>query len=89
VGAVSSGLIDLINTPGPLIIVLVIVGIAIAALFQVRRNEHVRGLLLQGWSPLFGAMAISSGTGIVLDVFVSRYQGFALLAIVISGELLF
>jgi solute carrier family 41 len=31
---------------------------------------------------------ISSGTGIVLDMFVSRYEGFALLAIVISGMFL-
>lgn len=30
-------------------------------------------------------MLISSATGIVLDLFVSRYQGFALLAVVISG----
>ncbi|CAK5264011.1 unnamed protein product [Mycena citricolor] len=37
------------------------------------------------WSPLFGAMIISSGTGIVLDMFVTRYEGFALLAVVISG----
>lgn len=36
--------------------------------------------------PLFGAMIISSTTGIVLDLFVSRYEGFALLAVVISGE---
>jgi len=30
-------------------------------------------------------MIISSTTGIVLDLFVSRYEGFALLAVVISG----
>ena len=51
----------------------------------VRRNIHVRDLLGQGWSPLFGAMAISSATGIILDLFVSRYKGFALLAVIISG----
>jgi solute carrier family 41 len=45
----------------------------------------VRGLLTQGWTPLFGAMAIASATGIILDVFVSRYSGFALLAVIISG----
>lgn len=31
-------------------------------------------------------MVISSGTGIVLDMFVSKYEGFAILAIVISGS---
>jgi len=30
-------------------------------------------------------MVISSGTGVVLDMFVSRYEGFPLLAVVISG----
>ena len=33
-------------------------------------------------------MFISSGTGIVLDMFVSRYEGFAVLAVVISGTYL-
>lgn len=32
-------------------------------------------------------MAISTGTGIVLDMFVSRYDGYALLAIIIGGKL--
>jgi solute carrier family 41 len=39
----------------------------------------------QGWTPLFGAMIISTATGIILDLFVSRYSGFALLAVLISG----
>jgi hypothetical protein len=86
IGVVSLGLIDWIKTPGPLVIVLLITALAVCAGVLVRRNEHVRGLLFQGWTPLFGAMIISSGTGIVLDVFVSRYRGFALLAIVISGK---
>lgn len=86
VGAVSSALIDWIKTPGPLVIALLIVGLGVGAAVLVRRNEYVRPLLTQGWPPLFGAMVISSATGIVLDVFVSRYRGFALLAIVISGS---
>lgn len=51
-----------------------------------RRNNQVGHLLFQGWLPLFAAMIISSGTGIVLDMFVSRYEGFAILATVISGQ---
>ena len=49
----------------------------------------VRDLIWQGWTPLFGAMIISSGTGIVLDMFASRYPGFPMLAVVISGEVIF
>ncbi|KAI6017533.1 hypothetical protein BKA83DRAFT_4320801 [Pisolithus microcarpus] len=51
----------------------------------LRRNSCVKDLVWHGWPPLFGAMVISSATGIVLDTFASRYQGFPLLAIVISG----
>ncbi|KAF8626384.1 hypothetical protein AX15_005033 [Amanita polypyramis BW_CC] len=84
-GFVSNVLIPFLNTPAPSIILLLVISSAIVCLYFTRRNRHVRGLLLQGWSPLFGAMAISCGTGIVLDLFVSKYEGFALLTVVISG----
>ena len=60
---------------------LIVLCFAIACLSFVftLKNKHVRLLLKEGWSPLLGAMVISSGTGIVLDIFVSRYKGFALL----------
>jgi solute carrier family 41 len=86
-GLVSSVLINFISTPLPLLIVCVLVASAIGCLLLTRRNTHVTPLLTQGWAPLLGAMIISSATGIVLDVFVSRYLGFALLAVVISGTL--
>lgn len=86
-GVVSAINLHFVNTPFP---VLVIVGLTVAAVgwtFVTRRNRYVSHLLLEGWLPLFAAMAISCGTGIVLDLFVSRYEGFALLATVISGTL--
>ncbi|KAH9483604.1 Solute carrier family 41 member 1 [Psilocybe cubensis] len=85
VGFVSTLLIPFIRTPIPFIVACLVLGIAISCFIYVLKNERVRPLLKEGWSPLFGAMAISSGTGIVLDMFVSRYEGFAVLAIVISG----
>ncbi|KAJ8508162.1 hypothetical protein ONZ45_g9526 [Pleurotus djamor] len=85
IGATSTALISFLHTPVPLIICLLVVGVASTCLVLTRRNEHVRDLVKEGWSPLFGAMVISSCTGIVLDLFVSRYEGFALLAVVISG----
>jgi len=66
---------------------VLVVGIGMACFAFTLRNTHVRPLLTQGWTPLFGAMIISSGTGIVLDMFVSRYEGFAVLAVVISGNI--
>lgn len=69
-----------------LIALIVVVSIGVCGAIT-RRNPDVKHLIWQGWSPLFGAMVISSGTGIVLDVFVSRFEDFALLAVAISGKL--
>jgi len=85
IGATSTILIRFIHTPVPFIVAILVVLSAISCGILTRRNQHVKDLLMQGWSPLFGAMIISSATGIVLDLFVSRYEGFALLAVVISG----
>ncbi|POY76644.1 hypothetical protein BMF94_0236 [Rhodotorula taiwanensis] len=49
------------------------------------RNPYVQELLTMGWTPLFAAMAISSGTGVVLKTYVNRYDGFALLAPVVTA----
>ncbi|KAI6111217.1 hypothetical protein F5141DRAFT_772692 [Pisolithus sp. B1] len=83
--AVSSLLIDFINALLPSILVLCLVLSATSCFFIVRRNSCVKDLIWRGWLPLFGAMVISSATGIVLDIFASRYWGFPLLAVVISG----
>ncbi|KAH6919206.1 solute carrier family 41 member 1 [Coprinopsis sp. MPI-PUGE-AT-0042] len=85
IGLVSTLLIPFLHTPLPFIVGLATVAIAIACLVYTLRNEQVKGLILQGWSPLLGAMMISSATGMILDVFVSKYEGFAVLAVVISG----
>ncbi|KAF9228853.1 solute carrier family 41 member 1 [Gyrodon lividus] len=84
-GTISSILVDFVNTLWPLILVLLLMFTAMSCTFIVRANDVVQDLIWQGWTPLFGAMVISSATGIVLDTFASRYQGFPLLAIVISG----
>lgn len=84
-GLVSTFLINYVNTPLPLVFGIITVVSACFCAYIVSRNQHVRSLIKQGWTPLFAAMAISSATGIILDVFVSRYSGFALLAVIISG----
>ena len=82
----STFLIGFVNTPLPLVLCILLVISSTACMICVRRNPHVRSLLSQGWTPLFGAMFISTATGIILDLFVSRYSGFALLAVIISGK---
>lgn len=83
---VSALNIYFVNTPVPLIIIILLAVGAIGWAIVTRRNQYVGSLLFQGWLPLFAAMIISCGTGMVLDMFVSRYEGFAILAVVISGQ---
>ena len=87
-GVIAEAHLAVLDTPVPIVIIVVLALAAIGWTIVTNRNEHVRHLLTQGWSPLFLAMAISSGTGIVLDTFVERYSGFALLAVVIAGAYL-
>lgn len=86
-GFVSNLLIPFLRTPAPFVLLLLVLLSATLCGIYAFKNDTVRPLIKEGWSPLFVAMAISSGTGIVLDMFVSRYEGFAILAIVISGML--
>ena len=84
-GLISEAHLGILETPIPLILVITLTVAAVGWTIVTNRNQHVRHLLTEGWSPLFLAMAISTGTGIVLDSFVERYTGFALLAVVIAG----
>lgn len=75
----------------PFVLVVIIIAIfagAIGWAVLANKNPHVRLLLREGWSPLFGAMVISSGTGAVLDLFVSRYMDYGLLAVANTSRFL-
>lgn len=85
IGLISSFLIRFMNTVLPVTLLVICILGAVFAITLTVRNEYVRSLVTLGWIPLFGAMIISSGTGMVLDSFVNRYEGFGLLSIVIGG----
>ena len=85
-GLVSMVLIKFIGTPIPIILTILIALSSIACGIATYRNLTVRHLLMEGWTPLFGAMIISNGTGMILDMFVGRYEGFGLLSVVINGQ---
>ncbi|KAG8704411.1 hypothetical protein FRC08_002247 [Ceratobasidium sp. 394] len=78
------------STPGtfptlPFLVAFLLI-IAIPLVFKLAsRLTFSRSLLRDGWTPLLVAMAIESGTGIVLDWYVGRYRGFGLLAVVMTG----
>ncbi|GAA5931511.1 SLC41A family transporter [Sporobolomyces koalae] len=62
-----------------LVFLLLIVAIAVNLVLTFR-NAYVQELLSVGWGPLFLAMAISSGTGLVLETYINQFPGFSLLA---------
>lgn len=84
-GAMSTLIILGSSTLAPFLIIGVVVLWAVACAYFVLRNPQVSPLLKEGWTPLFGSMVITSGSGIVLDLFVSRYDGYALLAVAFGG----
>ncbi|CAE6411485.1 unnamed protein product [Rhizoctonia solani] len=72
----------------PFLPFLVVVGLVISIPFVFQLCRHLtfsRPLIRDGWSPLVVAMAIESGTGLVLDWYVGRYRGFGMLAVVMTS----
>lgn len=82
----STLFLPLLSTIYPLLITLLLFGCAAGSAYKVTKNTDVKGLLALGWIPLIGAMLITSASGLVLDSYVDKYDGFGLFAIVISGE---
>ena len=83
-GLISTAVYSISN--GLLVVVLLgLLATFIFCLVATLRNPLVRPIIAQGWTPLFGAMAISSGAGIVLDKYVSLYDSFGMLSIVVGG----
>ncbi|KAG8927637.1 hypothetical protein FRC01_007144 [Tulasnella sp. 417] len=83
--ALSSTALLYIPSPVPFLLLLALLGLTFLAVRAAARNAEVKHLLWSGWTPLFGAMLISSGTGMVLEKFVKKYEGFGLMAVIISG----
>lgn len=78
----------LVRFEGTILATLILIALSAACAFcfvMAYRNAYVRELLSSGWVPLLIAMFISSGAGLVLDAFVQRYEGFALLTPVATG----
>ncbi|KAI8335487.1 hypothetical protein BC941DRAFT_472144 [Chlamydoabsidia padenii] len=52
---------------------------------SVWQNKHVKDLLYIGWSPIMIAMLISSFAGLVLERYVEKYKGLAMLTPIVCG----
>ncbi|KRT81724.1 hypothetical protein AMK59_6262, partial [Oryctes borbonicus] len=68
----------------PLIIVSYILAIPLWA-WIAKRNLHTRDVLYNGWTPVMGAMMISSMGGLILDFMVAKFEGIAVFQPVING----
>ena len=84
-GVMSTLLILGSGAIAPFLAIGVIVIWAIACAYVVLQNEYVKPLLKEGWTPLLASMVITSASGVVLDLFVDRYEGYALLAVAFGG----
>lgn len=84
-GLLSSFLVRFEGTILATLILAGLTGACILFFVAAYRNAYVRELLSSGWIPLLIAMFISSGAGLVLDSFVQRFEGYALLAPVVTG----
>ncbi|KAF8319447.1 hypothetical protein DL93DRAFT_2132573 [Clavulina sp. PMI_390] len=78
---------SLLSIRFPLILTIALVGLLVWMIVVSLRNPVSRPLLkdLLGWLPLLCAMVVSSGTGLVLDRFVTKWREFGDLGVVISG----
>ena len=77
----------MIDSAMPFVLLVILSFGIVFAITTTLRNKYVRHLIFMGWTPLLGAMVISSGTGMVLDSFIGRYEGFGLLSIVLGGAI--
>lgn len=78
----------MVRFEGTILATMILLGLIFACVtcfIVTYRNAYVRELLSSGWVPLLIAMFISSGAGLVLDAFVQKFQGFALLTPVVTG----
>eukprot|EP00918_Siedleckia_nematoides_P055226 GHVU01120461.1.p1 GENE.GHVU01120461.1~~GHVU01120461.1.p1 ORF type:complete len:524 (+),score=27.86 GHVU01120461.1:192-1574(+) len=67
--------------------VIIIMLIAVTPLWCIisHRNSYTQEVLYEGWTPVIGAMVISSIGGLILDFAVSRFKGIAVFQPVING----
>lgn len=78
----------LLQPAGTIISTLVFIALLVAVAFNTFitfRNAYVQELLTIGWGPLFAAMAISSGSGVVLKTYINDFPGFGLVSTALNA----
>ncbi|GAA5835358.1 hypothetical protein JCM9279_004518 [Rhodotorula babjevae] len=84
-GGLSSLFILFMGTIVSTLVFIALLGVIAVNIVLTFRNAYVQELLTIGWGPLFAAMAISSGSGVVLETYVNQLPGFALVSPVVTA----
>ncbi|TNY18842.1 hypothetical protein DMC30DRAFT_354856, partial [Rhodotorula diobovata] len=84
-GGLSSLFIIFMGTIISTLVFVALLGVIAVNVVLTFRNAYVQELLTIGWGPLFAAMAISSGSGVVLETYVNALPGFALVSPVVTA----
>ncbi|KAF9898751.1 hypothetical protein BX616_003657 [Lobosporangium transversale] len=74
-----------INTPVPVVMLVVLLGLIPAWIVYVRRNKYVSEVAKEGWVPVFAAMVIAGTAGLTLERYITDYPGLALISPVLNG----
>ncbi|GAA5845297.1 hypothetical protein JCM11251_006392 [Rhodosporidiobolus azoricus] len=84
-GLLSSLFIIFMGTIISTLVFLALLGAVALNVVITFRNAYVQELLTIGWGPLFVAMAISSGSGVVLKTYITSYPGFGLVSTALNA----
>jgi len=76
---------EIMGTLWSTFILIGLLGFVAANVWFTLRNAYVQELIWAGWIPLLLALAVSSGTGLVLQAYVNEFRGFGLIAQVVTG----
>ncbi|KAH8921389.1 hypothetical protein BT69DRAFT_1221536 [Atractiella rhizophila] len=84
-GIVASSFLHFMGTIISTFVFILLVGWIALNFVLTWKNAYTQELLGSGWSPLLGAMIVSSGTGFVLERYANRFEGFPLFSLVVTG----
>lgn len=84
-GVVGALLVPFISTPIPFLCLPFLIAAGVLFAWITFQNPYVQPLMKRGWTPLLSAMIISGATGVVLERCVGWYEGYAILAVSMTG----
>ncbi|KAF9426126.1 hypothetical protein BGZ94_006926 [Podila epigama] len=78
-------LVKYIETPVPVLLLVVLLMLIPGWLYYVRSNKFVSEVVKEGWVPVFAAMVIASTAGLTLERYINQFPGMAMISPVLNG----